>query len=164
MAWTFIEDPQTLEGTSIFDTTHKFQAWLDANGRAELQGSALTNLARHYAPRYRYFMHVDEESLESVVEEEKARDEFAGYFCRIVFPSSVLIREKARAEGEIPDPQDPLDEQLELLDCVKKVSLESSFRYTGLLSTPVLGTIFGSMSTTSTLGLPPISKLISVFG
>ncbi|KAJ9133643.1 hypothetical protein NKR19_g8973 [Coniochaeta hoffmannii] len=102
LAWTVIEDPQTLEGPSILDTSHKFQA-----------------LARHQ--RYRYFVHVDEESLESVVDDEKARDENAGYFCKVVFPDSVMIREQPRAAGEIPDPQDPLDEQLELLDCVKKI-------------------------------------------
>jgi hypothetical protein len=68
-------------------------------------------------------MYVDEESLESVVDDEKARDRAAGYFCKIVYLSSVMGREEARVVGEIPDDQDPLDEQLELLDCIKKVKL-----------------------------------------
>jgi hypothetical protein len=123
MAWTVIEDPQKLEGASILTTTHKFRSWLDTNGTAEVQGSAFPDVERHNAPRYRYFMHVDEESLESVVDQEKARDEYAGYFCKIVFPSSVLMREFSRALGEIEDDQDPLDEQLELLDSVKKFKL-----------------------------------------
>jgi len=95
--------------------------WLDTNGRAELQATSFPDVEDNPALRYRYFVHVDEESLESVVDDEKARDENAGYFCKVVFPDSVMIREQPRAAGEIPDPQDPLDEQLELLDCVKKI-------------------------------------------
>ncbi|KAK3939341.1 hypothetical protein QBC46DRAFT_388211 [Diplogelasinospora grovesii] len=122
--WTVIEDAETLDGASILNTTRKFRAWVEADGRAEMQGSVFTDTWQ-YAPRYHYFMHVDEESLESVVDDEKARDRAAGYFCKIIYPSSVMGREEARVAGEIPDDQDPLDEQLELLDCIKKVKLGS---------------------------------------
>jgi hypothetical protein len=33
--------------------------------------------------------------------------------------------ENSQLTGEIPDDQDPLDEQLELLDCIKKVKLDN---------------------------------------
>jgi hypothetical protein len=118
MDWTVVEDAETLDGASILETTRKFQAWVKADEREETQGNFGT-------PRYHYFVHVDEESLESVVDNEKARDRAAGYFCKIVFPASVMIRENTRLAGEIPVDQDPLDEQLELLDCTKKVKLWS---------------------------------------
>lgn len=101
MDWTVIEDAETLDGASILDTTRKFKAWVGVDGRTEMQGSILTDTWQN-VPRYKFFMHVDEESLESVVDDEKARaDSGAGYFCKIVFPSSVMIRENARLAGEI---------------------------------------------------------------
>jgi len=129
MDWTVMEDAETLDGASMLDTSRKFRAWVKADGRAELQGTALAHSATWRdapgLPRYCYFMHVDEQSLESVMDDEKARDRDAGYFCKIVYPDSVFGREEARLAGEIPEDQDPLDEQLELLDCTKKVKLGS---------------------------------------
>jgi hypothetical protein len=118
MEWTVVEDAETLDSASILHTTHKFQAWVKADEREETQGNFCT-------PRYYYFVYVDEESLESVINDEKARDQAAGYFYKIVFPASAMIREDARLAGEIPVDQDPLDEQLELLDCIKKIKLGS---------------------------------------
>lgn len=117
MELTVIEDAETLDGASILDTTRKFQAYVDGERTEETQGYECT-------PRYHNFVHVDEESLESVVDDEKARERI-GYFCKVVCPSSVIIRETARLAGEIEADQDPLDEQVELLDCVKKIPLGS---------------------------------------
>jgi hypothetical protein len=117
MELTVIEDAETLDGASILDTTRKFQAYVDAERTEETQGYECT-------PRYHNFVHVDEESLESVVDDEKAKERI-GYFCKVVYPSSVMIREAARLAGEIESDQDPLDEQVELLDCVKKIPLGS---------------------------------------
>lgn len=121
MSWTIIEDAETLDGASILDTSRKFREWVGTDRREEMQGSVFTD-TWHYAPRYHYFIHVDEESLESVVDDDKAREP-SGYFCTIVRESSVMIREEEREAGEIPDDQDPLDEELELLDSRKKVKL-----------------------------------------
>jgi hypothetical protein len=33
--WTVIEDAETLDGASILDTTRKFRAWVEADGRVE---------------------------------------------------------------------------------------------------------------------------------
>ncbi|KAB5580240.1 hypothetical protein GE09DRAFT_1081429 [Coniochaeta sp. 2T2.1] len=144
MDWTVIENAETLDGASILDTTRRFRAWVESNERVENrddagrlpdnQGSILTHVWQSEV-RYHFFMHVDEESLESVVDDEKARDPAAGYFCKIVRPSLVEMREDARLAGEIPEDQDPLDEQLELLDCVKKFKLGSLVElYATLLS------------------------------
>jgi hypothetical protein len=129
MELTVIEDAETLDGASILDTTRKFQAYVEEERTEETQGYECT-------PRYHHFVHVDEESLESVVDDEKAR-EWIGYFCKVVFPSSVMIRETARLAGEIEADQDPLDEQVELLDCVKKIPLGSLVPlYVDLLAKP----------------------------
>ncbi|KAJ9149128.1 hypothetical protein NKR19_g5827 [Coniochaeta hoffmannii] len=125
MDWTVIEDAETLNGASILDATRKFDAWVKADGRAEMQHITSPDTWRSCAPRYQFFMYVDEESLESVVDDERARDRASGYFCKVVFPSSVFIREESRVAGVIPDDQDPLDEQLELLDSIKKIELGS---------------------------------------
>lgn len=97
---------------------------MKADGRAEMEGSTLTDTC-HPEPRYMFFMYVDEESLESVVDEEKVADWTAGFFCKIVFADTVEDKEEGRLAGMIPDDQDPLDEKLELLHCVKKVKLGS---------------------------------------
>ncbi|KAB5514887.1 hypothetical protein GE09DRAFT_1161438, partial [Coniochaeta sp. 2T2.1] len=103
MDWTVIEDAETLDGASILDTTRRFRAWVEANVRVENrddvgrvpenQGSTFTHVWQSEV-RYHFFMHVDEESLESVVDDEKARDSAAGYFCKIVRPS--LVRDERR--------------------------------------------------------------------
>lgn len=124
MTWTVIEDTETLDGASILEATRNFGAWVKADGRAEMEGSTLTDTC-HPEPRYMFFIYVDEESLESVVDEEKAADWTAGFFCKIVFADAVEDREEGRLAGMIPDDQDPLDEKLELLHCVKKVKLGS---------------------------------------
>jgi hypothetical protein len=66
-----------------------------ADEREETQGNFCT-------PRYHYFVHVDEESLESVVDDEKVTDRAPGYFSKIMFPASVMSRENIRLAEEIP--------------------------------------------------------------
>jgi hypothetical protein len=127
MAWTVIEDAKTLDGANLLETTTRFEKWTAAD-KKEARGL----LSR--TPRHNYFIYVDEESLESVVDEKKAGDKKTGYFCKVVFPSSVRNREISLLNGGIPADQDPLDEQVELLDCVKKVRLHDLvFLYTDML-------------------------------
>jgi hypothetical protein len=122
MTWTIIEDAETLDGASILDTSRRFRAWVGTDGREERQGSVFADTG-DYAPRYHYHIHVDEESLESVVDDERAREP-SGYFATVVRQDSVMIREASRVAGEIEDDQDPLDEELELLDSRKRVKLD----------------------------------------
>lgn len=39
MAWTIIEDAETLDGASILDTTQKFLEWAEDDGKKEMEGS-----------------------------------------------------------------------------------------------------------------------------
>lgn len=129
MAWTIIEDPETLDGASIVEMSRKFGEWVEREGRQEMQGSIFTD-TWVYCPRYSFFMHVDEESLESVVDDEKAREE-SGYFCTIVREDMVLAGEREREaqgnrEWEIQDAEDAEDEEdEELLDLRKRVKIDA---------------------------------------
>jgi hypothetical protein len=116
MAWTVIEDAETLDGASILETSNRFIM------RAEIKHEEETMGIRSLTPRHNFFIHVDEESLESVVDEEKARDR-EGYVLLQgrIYPSSVHIREMARLTGDAPEVDDPLDEQL--LDCIKMFNI-----------------------------------------
>lgn len=51
--------------------------WLDGDGgKKDMEGSIFTEEGVVYrGPRYSFFLFVDEESLESVVDEEKAKEE-----------------------------------------------------------------------------------------
>jgi hypothetical protein len=80
LAWTIIEDAETLDGAGIVETSRRFREWVEGPGRQEMQGSVFAGEESPSWPRYYYFLHVDEESLESVVDDEKAR-EASGYFC-----------------------------------------------------------------------------------
>ncbi|KAH8911951.1 hypothetical protein BR93DRAFT_921924 [Coniochaeta sp. PMI_546] len=121
MVWTIFEDAETLDGASILDTSRKFRQWAGTEGRAETVGSAVVD-SWSDLPRYLFFIHVDEQSLESVVDDEKARQP-GGYFFTVAREDSVMIREASRQAGEIPEDQDPLDEELELLDSRKRFKL-----------------------------------------
>lgn len=96
MAWTIIED-QTLDCGSIGETSRRFHDWVETEGRQELQSTS--SVPEHdmsgYSPRYLYYILMDEESLESVVNDEKARLR-DGYFCTIVRSDNVLLREEMR--------------------------------------------------------------------
>jgi hypothetical protein len=104
LAWTIIEDAETLDGADIAETSRRFEEWVGGQGKQEMQGSVLTD-SWHYWPRYTYFIHVDEESLESVVDDAKAREE-CGYFCKVVRAEMVLMRERDRAAGVYVEEED----------------------------------------------------------
>lgn len=118
MELTVIEDAETLDSASILDTTRKFQAYVEEEKRTDK-----TLQAYDCTPRYHFFVHVDEESLESVVDNEKARERI-GYFFKVVNTSSVMIREAARLTGEIEPGYGPEDELDDSLDCEKKFRLK----------------------------------------
>jgi len=103
LVWTVIEDAETLDGADIVETSRTFEAWVGSQGKQEMEGSVFTT-TRHYWPRYTYFMHVDDESLESVVDEAKARED-GGYFCKVVRAEMVLLREQDRAAGTYHEPE-----------------------------------------------------------
>jgi hypothetical protein len=109
MQWTIIEDAAALDGADIVETSRRFEEWVHRGpGRQEMVGTKFSP-TMHYSPRYTMFLHVDEESLESVVDDVKARER-GGYFCKVVNGEAVMLdgnallaakdREEARAEGE----------------------------------------------------------------
>jgi hypothetical protein len=73
----------------------RFQ-WVKTEGSEEMKGSVFTE-TWVYCPRYTYFVYVDEESVESVVNGAKARKE-DGYFCTMVREDIVGLREQDREE------------------------------------------------------------------
>ncbi|KAJ4303910.1 hypothetical protein N0V88_001510 [Collariella sp. IMI 366227] len=89
MHWTILEDAAALDGADILETTRRFVEWVDQGpGGLELVDSVLgTTMAEANTPRYNFFFHVDEESLESVVDDvkvAKALEEGRERFCRMV--------------------------------------------------------------------------------
>jgi hypothetical protein len=118
LAWTVIQDAEALDGAGIVETSRRFREWVNGpEGRREMQGSVFagedSELA--YWPRYHYFLHVDEESLESVVDDDKAR-EAAGYFCKLVREANVALN---LASGERREEDEDEDDLLDLRKRVK---------------------------------------------
>jgi hypothetical protein len=90
MRWTVFEDAAALDGASIGETSRRFVEWVELGpGGQELVGSVFApNLAA--TARHTFFLHVDEESLESVADDAKAREK-GGYFGTVVRPGNVML-------------------------------------------------------------------------
>lgn len=125
MQWTIIEDAAALDGADIVETSLRFEEWVNRGpGRQEMVGTKFPHACDSF-PRYTTFLHVDEESLESVVDDAKAREE-NGYSCKIVRGDVVLLddnaslaakeREEVRAVEEVED--------AELWDVRKRVRID----------------------------------------
>ncbi|KAK4119503.1 hypothetical protein N657DRAFT_650158 [Parathielavia appendiculata] len=96
LRWTIIEDAAALDDADILETSHRFKDWVERGpGSQEIQGSAYSPLWHPDCPRYNWFVHVDEESLESVVDDVKAKEK-DGYFCKVVYADQVLLLERER--------------------------------------------------------------------
>ncbi|KAL2129955.1 hypothetical protein VTI74DRAFT_7060 [Chaetomium olivicolor] len=104
MAWTVIEDGAALDGASLEVAQKKFREWLDGDeGKKDMEGSIFVKKGVVYrGPRYSFFLFVDEESLESVVDEGKAKEE-GGYVVK-------LVVEWVGQEGEVGEEEEELDE------------------------------------------------------
>ncbi|KAK4149196.1 hypothetical protein C8A00DRAFT_47139 [Chaetomidium leptoderma] len=130
--WTVIEDPATPDGAGIAETSKRFCEWVWGDeGRQEQEGRSVLTGTWVYCPRYFFYLHVDEESLESVVDEEKA-GKADGNCLKAVRADIVLTREeRRRADGEEEDEED----ENELLDLRKKVKIDEIVElYAALLS------------------------------
>jgi hypothetical protein len=110
LRWTIIEDAAALEGANILETSRRFEDWAlrpGGPGVQERQGTKFPPGWRSSLPlRYNFFLHVDEESLESVMEGPKKGPEGQerGYFCKLVNSGTVLLAEKAQENewGVVP--------------------------------------------------------------
>lgn len=125
LSWTIIEDADNLDGADIVKTSRRFKDWADSQGKQEMEGSEFSNTWGCW-PRCNYFMHVDEESLESVVDAAKAKD-MCGYFCKVVRADMVLMREEDRAAGEHIEceEEDEWEIDYEERDYRKRVKIDS---------------------------------------
>lgn len=113
MAWTIIEDPETLDGASTVETSRRFREWVASEGRQEIQGTMFRDKFDS-SPRYYFFIHVDEETLESVADDAKAREK-SGYFATIVCEHAVSSREQER-EAAVQDSENAGDEEFPVED------------------------------------------------
>jgi hypothetical protein len=77
-----------------------------------------------YWPRYHYFLHVDEESLESVVDDAKAR-ESAGYFCKLVREDNLILNLATEEEREeVKEHEEDEEDEDDLVELRKRVKLD----------------------------------------
>jgi hypothetical protein len=111
MRWTVFEDAAALDGASIGETSRRFIEWVEPGpGAQELVGSVFApTRAQAGTPRHAFYLHVDEESLESVVDDAKAREE-GGYFTKVVYAENVMLQ-VAESDGVLCPAAWGLDEE-----------------------------------------------------
>jgi hypothetical protein len=117
--WTVFEDAAALDGASIGETSRRFIEWVEPGpGAQELVGSVFAPIraqasaptrAQAGTPRHNFYLHVDEESLESVVDDAKAREE-GGYFTKVVYAENVMLQ-VAESDGVLCPAAWGLDEE-----------------------------------------------------
>ncbi|KAH8909868.1 hypothetical protein BR93DRAFT_965940 [Coniochaeta sp. PMI_546] len=154
MLWTVIEDAQTLDGATIPDANRSFLEWVENEGKQEMRGSVFPNNT-YYAPRYSYFLYVDEESLESVADDEKAREP-GGYFCKVVRSRKVQMDEEATNEDreEDDEEEDEGDKEHRLRGQRKRVKVDQLvLLYNALLNTDTWWNMYTSAVTNVVEGI-----------
>lgn len=126
MQWTIIEDAAALDGADIVETSRRFKEWVDCGpGRQEMVGTKFSPLY-NYSPRYTMFLHIDEDSLERVVDDAKARVE-GGFSCKIVNANSVMLEDNALLAAKDRDEVRAVEEveEAELWDFRKRVKIDN---------------------------------------
>ncbi|KAK3682790.1 hypothetical protein B0T22DRAFT_294684 [Podospora appendiculata] len=142
LLWTVIEDPATLDGASLLEASRRFSEYdwveVDPQGRKEGWDEEMGTWLNF--PRYLFYLYVDDESLESVVDEERA--ELGDADClKAVWADSVISREvdrladlEAGEEEEEYEGYESKDEERMMLDLRKKVRIsELADLYAALL-------------------------------
>lgn len=121
LRWTIIEDAAALEGANVLETSRRFDDWAHRPGGPgvqERQGTEIPPRWRaSYSPRYAFFLHVDEESLESVMEgpKEGPWGQERGYFCKLVDSRTVLLAEKEQGNESDILPAEEKDSEVGLV-------------------------------------------------
>ncbi|KAH6856253.1 hypothetical protein B0I37DRAFT_412195 [Chaetomium sp. MPI-CAGE-AT-0009] len=139
MRWTVFEDAAALDGADIAETSRRFVEWVERGpGGRELAGSVFGPTMAG-TPRHTFFLHVDEESLESVVDDAKARER-GGYFGTVVRADNVVLWaiERDREKGVYCLEGRELEED-EMCDLRKRVRIDDLVSlYAGLQVSPDL--------------------------
>ena len=111
--WTVVEDRERLENATKSDVRRMFKDWVNSPEAAAEQPNAITPPSVVRLSRYLYCMHVDEESLRSVL------DDSDDWHVNIVERDWVLEEEQGEEEeneeGEDPDAEEFDDEEAEIL-------------------------------------------------
>jgi hypothetical protein len=131
MDWTIFEDAETLDGADLVQTSRLFHEWWTKGQGAQERRESLLAAKLQDSPRYTYFLHVDEESLESVVDEEK-KLEPRGCFCTVVRGGNVLLWEDEGPETMRLWPTFELDDE-GLRDHRKRVRVDDLVSLYGVL-------------------------------
>ncbi len=133
--WTLFEDAAALEGAGLAETSRRFSEWVwaDDGGQREMEGRSVLKGNWVYCPRYFFYLHVDEEGLESVVDGDGEGEQG---WVRAVRADIVLTREdrlkSAREKGEEEEEE---EDEYEMLDLRKKVVIDEIVDlYAALLS------------------------------
>lgn len=105
---TTLEDKEKLDGATMYDASIRFRNWSIGEGAISEKGSYSAS------PRWEYYIYVNEESLESVINPERAK-EITGYFLILV-----NLRNAIRVESNDEDPsgyypEDEGDEAFKLI-------------------------------------------------
>jgi hypothetical protein len=112
--WTIFEDP-AMDGVDYAEPSQRFGEWVETEGSEEIKGSVSTEEQQRFRrmqPRYNFFLYVNEEALDSVVDAAEANDRGRpnGYYVTVVRQDSIVERlakkerlaRKAAGE-ELPD-------------------------------------------------------------
>ncbi|KAK4139973.1 uncharacterized protein C8A04DRAFT_40310 [Dichotomopilus funicola] len=126
-AWTVVEDAATLNNASLEVAQKRFEDWLHGDeGEKDRAGSLFGDGVTGFGgARYDFFLCVDEESLESVVDEGKAKEE-GGYTVKILMRGA----DEGRGQNEegAEEEEEGLDEddrERELQDVRKRVRVDA---------------------------------------
>jgi hypothetical protein len=118
LAWTFIEDRETLDGASRSALRERFKAWaadaiVSENPRCA-DSTQKDPRAYFGVPRYSYFVQIDEEALQSVLE---AADSNLGHYWPEAYVNFVDARWRPFGDRYFDDGYEPdEDEILEPID------------------------------------------------
>lgn len=107
LVWTVVEDRERLENATKSDVRRMFKDWVSSSEAAAEQPNAKGPLSRVGMARYLYCMHVDEESLRSVL------DDSDDWHVNIVDRDWIPPEEESDAEDSDDDEDEP-DEVLEV--------------------------------------------------
>ena len=130
--WTVIEDPATLDGADIVESSKMFTEWAeDDEGKQKQEETDVgTRRVIPYYPRYTFYLHADEEGMESVLNEEKAARE-DGNCLKVVMADMVLRSEEERRQAAENGEE---EDEYELLDLRKVKISQIALLYATLLS------------------------------